>query len=134
VLQRTGDVWPGAPGCSLTTTSDLIAKDGDLVQRMVDAYLRGAEFVEGSPDESAEIAEKYIGVNSRIIRKALDVNRPNPNAIRNEAAMEQVIGLMIKRGYIDRPPTRYKDLRFLDKAMSSHDKCCGSLAAGGSAR
>jgi ABC-type nitrate/sulfonate/bicarbonate transport system substrate-binding protein len=134
VLQRTGDVWPGAPGCSLTTTSDLIAKDGSLVQRMVDAYLRGADFVEASPDESAQIAEKYIGVDSRIIRKALDVNRPNPNAIRNQTAMDQVIGLMIKRGYIDRPPTRYKDLSFLDKAMSSHDECCGSLAASGSAR
>jgi NitT/TauT family transport system substrate-binding protein len=132
VIQRTGDVWPGAPGCSLTTTSNLIAENPDLVQRMVDAYLRAAHFVEEFPDESAEIAQKHIGISAKVIRKALEVNRPNPNAIRNQAAMDQVIDLMIERRYIDRPPTRYKNLSFLDKAMAavnSHDECCGSLAA-----
>jgi ABC-type nitrate/sulfonate/bicarbonate transport system substrate-binding protein len=117
-IQRTGDVWPGAPGCSLTTTSDLIAEDPDLVERMVSAYIRAAQFVETSIEESGEIAAKYIGLSAEIVRKALKVNRPDVNAIRNQAAMDQVINLMIKRGYIDRPPTRYKDLRFMDK-------CCG---------
>jgi ABC-type nitrate/sulfonate/bicarbonate transport system substrate-binding protein len=125
-IQRTGDVWPGAPGCSLTTTSDLIAEDPDLVERMVSAYLRAAQFVEASPEESAEIAAKYIGLSSEIIRKALKVNRPNPNAIRNQSAMDQIIALMIERGYIDRPPTRYKDLSFMDK-------CCGSAGPAKSA-
>jgi ABC-type nitrate/sulfonate/bicarbonate transport system substrate-binding protein len=137
VIQRTGDVWPGAPGCSLTTTSDLIAKDPNLVQRMVSAYLRGVQFVDASPDESSEIAEKYIGISSEIIRKSLQVNRPDPNAIRNQAAMDEVIGLMIKRGYIDRVPTGYKNLSFLDKAMTSghlsQHECRGSLAAGSQA-
>ena len=33
--------------------------------------------------------------------------------------MDQVIDLMIQRGYIDRAPTGYKDLSFLDKAEAS---------------
>ena len=119
VIQRTGDVWPGAPGCSLTTTSNVIAAKPDLVQRMVGAYMRGAGFADTNRDESAEIAEKYIGLSAEIIRKALDANRPNPDAIRNKAAMDQVIGLMIQRGYIDRAPSGYKDLSFLDKAEAS---------------
>ena len=119
VIQRTGDVWPGAPGCSLTTTSNVIAAKPDLVQRMVGAYMRGAGFADTNRDESAEIAEKYIGLSAEIIRKALDANRPNPDAIRNQAAMDQVIGLMIQRGYIDRAPSGYKDLSFLDKAEAS---------------
>lgn len=119
VIQRTGDVWPGAPGCSLTTTSNVIAAKPDLVQRMVGAYMRGARFADTNRDESAEIAEKYIGLSAEIIRKALDANRPNPDAIRNQAAMDQVIGLMIQRGYIDRAPSGYKDLSFLDKAEAS---------------
>ncbi|MET0166775.1 MAG: ABC transporter substrate-binding protein [Vicinamibacterales bacterium] len=119
VIQRTGDVWPGAPGCSLTTTSNVIAAKPDLVQRMVGAYMRGAGFADTNRDESAEIAEKYIGLSAKIIRKALDANRPNPDAIRNQAAMDQVIGLMIQRGYIDRAPSGYKDLSFLDKAEAS---------------
>ena len=119
VIQRTGDVWPGAPGCSLTTTSNVIAAKPDLVQRMVGAYMRGAGFADTNRDESAEIAEKYIGLSAKIIRKVLDANRPNPDAIRNQAAMDQVIGLMIQRGYIDRAPSGYKDLSFLDKAEAS---------------
>ena len=119
VIQRTGDVWPGAPGCSLTTTSNVIAAKPDLVQRMVGAYMRGARFADTNRDESAEIAEKYIGLSAKIIRKALDANRPNPDAIRNQAAMDQVIGLMIQRGYIDKVPSGYKDLSFLDKAEAS---------------
>ena len=126
VIQRTGDVWPGAPGCTLTTTSNIIAEKPDLVQRMVGAYMRGARFAETNRDEAADIAEKYIGISGEIIRKALDVNRPNPDAIRNQAAMDQVINLMIERGYIDKVPTGYKDLRFLDKAEASAKQaaCC----------
>ena len=126
VIQRTGDVWPGAPGCSLTTTSNIIAAKPDLVQRMVGAYMRGARFADTNRDESAEIAEKYIGISAEIIRKALDANRPNPDAIRNQAAMDQVIGLMIQRGYIDKVPSGYKDLSFLDKAEASAKQaaCC----------
>jgi NitT/TauT family transport system substrate-binding protein len=126
VIQRTGDVWPGAPGCSLTTTSNIIAQNPDLVQRMVSAYMRGAQFAETNRDEAAEISAKYIGISAKIIRKALDANRPNPDAIRNQAAMDQVIGLMIERGYIDGPPTGFKDLSFLDKAEASSKQaaCC----------
>jgi ABC-type nitrate/sulfonate/bicarbonate transport system substrate-binding protein len=128
VIQRTGDVWPGAPGCSLTTTSNIIAENPDLVQRMVGAYMRGARFAKTNPEESARIAAKYIGLSAEIIRKALDVNSPNPDAIRNQAAMDQVIDLMIQRGYIDRAPTGYKDLSFLDTAeaatMQAPATCC----------
>jgi ABC-type nitrate/sulfonate/bicarbonate transport system substrate-binding protein len=128
VIQRTGDVWPGAPGCSLTTTSNIIAGNPDLVHRMVGAYMRGARFAETNRDEAARIAAKYIGISAEIIRKALDANRPNPNAIRNQAAMDQVIGLMIERGYVDRHPRGYKDLSFLDIAEASMKEdaaaCC----------
>ena len=126
IIQRTGDVWPGAPGCSLTTTSNIIAQNPDLVQRMVSAYMRGAQFAETNRDEAAEIAAKYIGISAKIIRKALDANRPNPDAIRNQTAMDQVIGLMIERGYVDGPPAGFKDLSFLDKAEASSKQaaCC----------
>jgi NitT/TauT family transport system substrate-binding protein len=115
VIRRTGDVWPGVPGCSLTTTSAMISEKADLVQRMVGAYVRAAQFVETSPDESAQIAGQYIGVSPQLVRKALDVNRPDPEAIRNEVAMEQVIELMIERCYLECRPTGYKDLSFLNK-------------------
>jgi ABC-type nitrate/sulfonate/bicarbonate transport system substrate-binding protein len=126
VIQRTGDVWPGAPGCTLTTTSNIISEKPDLVQRMVGAYMRGAHFADTNREEAAHIAEKYIGISGEIICKALDVNRPNPDAIRNQSAMDQVIDLMIERGYIDKVPSGYKHLSFLDKAEAAPKQaaCC----------
>ncbi len=117
VIQRTGDVWPGAPGCSLTTTSRLIDERRDVVERMVGAYLRAAADVEANPADAAEIGARFIGVSSEIVRKALAANRPDPAAIRNDDAMARVIELMVARGYVPGPPAGYRDLSFLDKPM-----------------
>jgi ABC-type nitrate/sulfonate/bicarbonate transport system substrate-binding protein len=116
VVRRTGDVWPGAPGCSLTTTSRVIAERPELVERMVRAYLRGARFVAESPEEAARVGARFIGVGEHVVRRALEANRPDPNALRNEEAMAGVLELMAARGYVDGTPEGYLDLSFLDRA------------------
>lgn len=122
VIQRTGDVWPGAPGCSLTTTSNLVRENPSLVQRMVDAYVRGDAFARDNPDAAAETAARYIGVNSAVIARALRSNQPNVDAIRNDEAMSQVLGLMLERGYIQEIPSGYRNLSFLDQAQRRASK------------
>ena len=121
VVKRTGDVWPGAPGCSLTASAGLVQSNPQLVQRVVDAFVPGAQFVESSPDESAQIASRYIGVNARFIRKALNHNKPNINTIRNQKAMRSILELMKELGYIRDIPTNYVDLRFLDTAAKRYN-------------
>ncbi|MFO7692416.1 MAG: ABC transporter substrate-binding protein [Vicinamibacterales bacterium] len=115
VIRRTGDLWPGAPGCSLTTTRPLIQEEPQLVEGVVRAFARGVVFVKDHPDESAEIASRYIGIHSRFIRAALDRNRPDVDAIRNQKAMDDILALMLQLGYITSIPTRYRDLSFLDR-------------------
>jgi ABC-type nitrate/sulfonate/bicarbonate transport system substrate-binding protein len=119
VVKRTGDVWKGAPGCSLTTTMELKETYPDLTQKVVRAFVRGIKFVNEGPDESARIASRYIGINTGFIRKALNVNRPDMNAVRNNGAMERVLSLMMKLGYIRQIPTHFSDLTFLDKAVEN---------------
>lgn len=114
VLLRTGDVWPGAPGCSLATCSELIGRDPQLVGRVVTAYAAAARRVLAFPDEAARIGEAFIGVSAAIIRRALDANRPDLLAIRNDAAMSQILGLMSELGYLRQPAAGYRDLRFLE--------------------
>ena len=114
VLLRTGDAWPGAPGCSLTTTSARIAQDPDLVQRVVRAYVAAARHVLDEPEEAATAGEAYIGVSAAIIRRALLANRPDPRAIRNDEAMSQILTLMADLGYVEGRPEGYRDLRFLE--------------------
>ncbi|OPX36079.1 MAG: hypothetical protein B1H11_08080 [Desulfobacteraceae bacterium 4484_190.1] len=117
IVRRTGDIWPGAPGCCLTTSAFIRDKQPDLVYRMVKSFLRGAEFVQENPDETSTIAHRYIGMHPKFIRKALESNRPQVNGIRNDAAMEKVLSLMLDLGYIDRMPIHYRDLTFLDRAL-----------------
>ena len=101
VLLRTGDLWRGAPGCSLTTNSILIDREPDLVRRVVTAYVAAARQVQADPDAAARAGESYIGVSAAIIRRALDANRPDTRAIRNDDAMNAILALMADLHYLD---------------------------------
>jgi ABC-type nitrate/sulfonate/bicarbonate transport system substrate-binding protein len=122
IVRRTGDIWPGAPGCCLTTSASLRDSRPELVYRMVKSFLRGSEFVQENPDEASAIAHRYIGVHSRFIRKALENNKPQVNGIRNDASMQKILSLMRDLGYIDRMPIHYRDLTFLDRALDERNK------------
>lgn len=118
VARRTGDVWPGAPGCSLSTSAEKVAREPELVQRVVNAYVAAARFVEEHPEDAAAIGAPYIGVHPRVLTRALQSNRPDVDAIRNTEAMGAVLQLMKKLGYIDEIPHDYAELRFLNSAQS----------------
>jgi len=119
VVRRTGDLWPGAPGCSLTTTSSIIEERPDLVRRVVAAFVQGAHYVEANPDESAAIAAGYIGIGEKFIRNALRANKPNLQALENTQAIQSVLGLMTKMGYIaSAPRERFYEGSFLKEATA----------------
>lgn len=119
VLLRTGDVWGGAPGCSLTTTRRMIEKDPDLVHSVVSAYVRAAQDVADAPDRAATAGEKYIGVSAQIIARALRSNRPDPRAILNDDAMNAILELMKDLGYTGQIPSGYRDVTFLEEALAA---------------
>lgn len=117
VARRTGDLWPGAPGCSLTTSRQLLRERPDLVQRAVTAFIRGSQWIDHAEDEAAEIGGAFIGVSSKFVRAALHHNRPNVEALDNQEAMHRVLDLMKDLGYVAQRPTDYADLRFQREAM-----------------
>jgi ABC-type nitrate/sulfonate/bicarbonate transport system substrate-binding protein len=87
-------------------------------QRVVDAYVAASLFVNENPDTAAEIGAPFIGVHVDIIRRALRVNRPNVDAIRNGTAMKQVLTLMQKLGYVQHLPQNFAELCFLDSCRT----------------
>jgi ABC-type nitrate/sulfonate/bicarbonate transport system substrate-binding protein len=118
VIRRTGDLWKGAPGCALTTTVAFKERAPDVVAGVVRAFVRGAAFVHQHPDQAAEMAARYIGIHSRFIRAALDKNQPNLDALRNHAAMDQILALMADLGYVEGVCSGFSDLSFLDSAQA----------------
>ena len=119
VVMRTGDVWPGAPGCSLTTTRRVLDSNGGVVERMVAGFVEGAEFVESNPREAAAIAEPYIGIGRGIIEKALERNRPSVHALSADSSMDAILSLMLELGYLDDRPSDYADLSYLHAATAA---------------
>jgi NitT/TauT family transport system substrate-binding protein len=117
VVRRTGDVWPGAPGCSLTTSRRLTQERPDLVRSVVEAYVRGADHLRHDAEDAAEVAARYIGVGAEIVRKAFDSNRPDVRALHNVEAMDQVLTLMLDLGYIKEKPEGFTDLGFVDEIL-----------------
>jgi ABC-type nitrate/sulfonate/bicarbonate transport system substrate-binding protein len=117
VVRRTGDIWPGVPGCCLTTRAELIDRNPDLVQRVVNAYAAASAFVTENPEAAAEIGALFIGIHVDIVRRALRLNRPEINAIRNTAVMNQVLALMQKLGYVEHLPKNFVELSFLGRAQ-----------------
>lgn len=118
-VRRTGDVWKGAPGCSLCCTRSQVERNPSLVQRVVTAFVRGGIYTRERPDEAAQVAARFIGINPDFVRKALDRNRPELGAIRNSEAMGQILGLMMRLGYLEEEPRDFMDLRFLNQALAS---------------
>ena len=115
IVRRTGDVWPGAPGCSLTTTRLAIEQEPEMVSKVVEGFVRGAGFIESDTGRAAEIGARYVGVSAENMVKALAHNRPNVHAIANHEAIEGMLSVMLELGYIDRLPEDYIDLGFLEK-------------------
>ncbi|HMP88973.1 MAG TPA: ABC transporter substrate-binding protein [Kiritimatiellia bacterium] len=117
VVRRTGDVWKGAPGCSLCASATLIERNPELVQKVVNAYVKAIAFVHQNPDETGEIAAGYIGVHARMVQRALKSNMPHADAIRNTESMDAILKLMKKLNYVDHIPEGFSELRFLDQAQ-----------------
>lgn len=118
IVMRTGDLWPGAPGCSLATSRRFRDQHPDQVLRFVRAFARGVRFVGEDPDQAAALAFPYIGIHQRFIRAALDVNRPNVDAVRNREALDNILQLMRKLGYLEAIPSEILDLSFLDSVAA----------------
>jgi ABC-type nitrate/sulfonate/bicarbonate transport system substrate-binding protein len=119
IVRRTGDLWPGAPGCSLTTTDGMLGKRPDIVRGMVAAFVQGARFVETHPEEAAAIGAGYIGIGEKFIRSALLANRPNIHALENTEAMDSIIQLMTHMQYIEGAPREcFYEGGFLKEALA----------------
>jgi ABC-type nitrate/sulfonate/bicarbonate transport system substrate-binding protein len=128
VARRTGDLWPGAPGCALATSRRLLRERPDLVKRAVAGFVRGSQAIDQAPDEAATIGGAYIGVSREFVRAALKHNRPNVEALDNQVAMNRLLDFMKELGYIAGRPTDYAELKYQREAVQALREVRGTSA------
>jgi len=119
VVRRTGDLWPGAPGCSLCCTARLLHDDPAFAQAVVRAHVRGAEDVRLHPEQAAAAAHRYIGIAPAIIARAIALHPPDVSAVSHRVCMQRIMALMIQLGYLQAMPDEFCDLRFLTPTLST---------------
>lgn len=119
VVRRTGDIWPGAPCCSLCVNGRLLREKPEVVQAVVDCYVQAGDFVRQHSVEAARQSADYMHVSPELLTRALSVNLPDPRAISNQAACRRILDLMKELGYIEALPTDYSDLSFLERALAA---------------
>ena len=118
VVRRTGDVWPGVPGCCLSTSRRFLEQKPDVAEKVVRAFVRGVEAVREQPEQAAAAAYPYIGIAPETIRAALCSNRPRVDGIRNTKAMDEALHLMRSLGYLQSIPSRFVDTTLLDRVQA----------------
>ena len=118
IVRRTGDVWPGAPGCSLACSASTIEQNPDLVQRVVRAYMKAIDHVVAHPEEAATIASPLIGVHARFVVAAIASNPPRADGIRDHEVMLRILTFMRRLGYTEEIPEGFADPRFMDAALA----------------
>ncbi len=114
IIKTQKEIWPGSPGCSLTTTYKNCVEKKDLVQRVVNAFVEGAKFAHKNTEEASIIGEKYIIVNRDFVKKSLERgSQPDYKALIDKNPQEEILNFMRKLGYIKERPLEYFTSEFL---------------------
>lgn len=119
VVRRTGDLWPGAPGCSLCCTARLLREDPAFAQAVVRAHVRGAQDVRLHPEQAAAAAHRYIGISPAIIARAIARHPPDVAAAGHREIMQRIMALMIQLGYLRAIPDDFCALQFLSPLLGA---------------
>jgi len=115
IVKTQKEIWPGSPGCSFTTTYKNCIERKDLVQRVVNAFVKGVEFAHKNTERASVIGEKYIIVNRNFVKKSLERgSQPDYNALIDKGPQEEILELMKKLDYIKENPLDYFTEGFLD--------------------
>ena len=70
ILMHSGDVFP-VPFSGTAVNDRLIRENPDMIKRWLRAHVRALLFIRQRPDEAAQIAVKYLKLNSEIARDAV---------------------------------------------------------------
>jgi len=71
VLMLSKDIWADHICCVLNVREDIIAKNPEAVQELVDGLVDTGQFIEGNRQEAANLSTKYLGQKPEVILHVL---------------------------------------------------------------
>lgn len=71
LLVESGKVLPDHPCCMVVADSDFIEKNPDTVRRFVAAHVKATDYVNGNPEEAADMAHLFTGHDPAVTARAM---------------------------------------------------------------
>jgi NitT/TauT family transport system substrate-binding protein len=125
VLYQAKDLWPNFISCVLVVREDVIRKNPEWVQRMVDGIAKSGKWLEGGMDNRMKAAEAvsrdYYKQNSRLLRYVLSEPPDRvkyTNLVLSRKDFEKIEALALEAGILHGAVSfdDYTDIRFSDAA------------------
>lgn len=102
VLARSDDLWEDSLCCGLIFRTDVIEKDPDSFQKLLDGYFAAGEKLD--KEEATRIAEEYLGQDAETLETSLDWISYQDLAI-SEEAYDVLYQKVIEDQIMENPPT-----------------------------
>jgi NitT/TauT family transport system substrate-binding protein len=71
IVEWSGSMWPDHACCCLVASGEMIEKHPEIVKQIIRTHIKATEYEKEHPDEAAEIAAKWIGVDASTIKHSL---------------------------------------------------------------
>lgn len=98
VLLISQDIWPNMPGSYLVVKEELIKRDPEVIQRLIEINKHGLKVIKEKPDYAAKIAGEYLGISEELARRSL--SRLEFNSTLNVDEIQRYIDFMHSHGII----------------------------------
>lgn len=105
VLAHSDELWEDSLCCGLVFRTDVIEKDPEAFQELLDNYFEAGEKLDKK--EALRVAETYLGQDEKTLETSLDWISYKDLTI-SESAYETLCKKMIQDGVMDNPPS-YED-------------------------
>lgn len=123
VLVYSKDVWQDHVCCTLNLREELINRNPEGTQELVDKFVSTANFIENNPKEAAKLSKRYLGQKPEIIESILTseqeiVSYNNLTIANSDLESTQVLmkNFGVAKSIIT--PEEYLDSRFAMKAYN----------------
>jgi len=67
LLASSGEIWPGHPCCVLVASRSFIARQPNIVEKIVRVHVRATRFIQENPNEAMTIAARFTKLDLQVI-------------------------------------------------------------------
>jgi len=120
VLYQSEEIWRDSVDCGLVLRDDFIAKDRELAQAFVSAYLEAGRRAEHKGEDERAALKKYMNVDDKVLELSLQWIAYDDLRL-DEESYERLRVYLKEMGLSDNPPTfeAFVDNSFIDAAAGS---------------